>query len=237
MNKILVAVCWLRSRNFSVLWYWKHVSDWRGILRTEDIKLRAFAIWYCQPHPPVSSMAAPVYGLERRVVEVEAACKCRKYCDLWFTNTSFYLFVISSYQKSFGINHGDSVLCIWVHKHRRSCLPQGRKAQEGLDRKNCQEKFQAISSRSRVPWTLCWRGLPLNQCICWVQFGSTYQGVLPIHWQWSGNVWKVEGAYHNRERSCTCLRGQKLFSALFFPGNTIGQMLNFPRAGGQKLEG
>ena len=24
MNKILVAVCWLRSRNFSVLWYWKH---------------------------------------------------------------------------------------------------------------------------------------------------------------------------------------------------------------------
>ena len=24
MNKILVAVCWLRSRNSSVLWYWKH---------------------------------------------------------------------------------------------------------------------------------------------------------------------------------------------------------------------
>ena len=24
MNKILVAVCWLRSRNFSMLWYWKH---------------------------------------------------------------------------------------------------------------------------------------------------------------------------------------------------------------------
>ena len=54
MNKILVAVCWLRSRHcFSVLWYWKH--EWLAA----DPPHRRYQIdghaWrstrYCQPHP------------------------------------------------------------------------------------------------------------------------------------------------------------------------------------------